>query len=58
MQISYLKRNKLLHGSWAFSVYNLTGRKNAYSIYFKSENGAEIKFGQKKIEQTHKNHNF
>ena len=34
-----LKRNKLLHGSWALSVYNLTGRKNAYSVYFKSENG-------------------
>lgn len=37
-----LKRNKLIHGSWAVSVYNLTGRKNAYSVYFKSENG-EIK---------------
>ncbi|MCF8367765.1 MAG: TonB-dependent receptor [Bacteroidales bacterium] len=34
-----LKRNKLFHGSWAFSVYNLNGRKNAYSVYFKSENG-------------------
>ncbi|MCD4696582.1 MAG: TonB-dependent receptor [Bacteroidales bacterium] len=37
-----LKRNKLFHGSWAFSVYNLNGRKNAYSVYFKSVNG-EIK---------------
>lgn len=34
-----LKRKKLIHGSWAVSVYNLTGRKNAYSVYFKSDNG-------------------
>jgi len=34
-----LKRKKFLHGSWIFSVYNLTGRKNAYSVYFKSEEG-------------------
>jgi len=34
-----LKRNKWLHGSWIFSVYNLTGRNNAYSVYFKSEEG-------------------
>jgi len=30
---------KLLHGVFIFSVYNLTGRKNAYSVYFKSEHG-------------------
>lgn len=35
-----LKKKKFLHGSWIFSVYNLTGRKNAYSVYFKSENGS------------------
>jgi len=35
-----LKKNKLAHGSWSFSVYNLTGRKNAYSVYFKNENGS------------------
>ncbi len=35
-----LKRKKFLHGSWIFSVYNLTGRKNAYSVYFKSEDGS------------------
>lgn len=35
-----LKKKKLFHGSWSASVYNLTGRKNAYSIYFKSENGS------------------
>ncbi|MBE0638970.1 MAG: TonB-dependent receptor [Bacteroidales bacterium] len=34
-----LKKNKFLHGSWIFSVYNLTGRNNAYSVYFKSEEG-------------------
>lgn len=34
-----LKKRKLLHGSWIFSVYNLTGRNNAYSVYFKSEEG-------------------
>ena len=28
---------KLAHSSWAVSVYNLTGRKNAYSVYFKQE---------------------
>lgn len=34
-----LLKNKFAHGSWAFSVYNLTGRKNAYSIYFKNDQG-------------------
>jgi hypothetical protein len=34
-----LKRKKFLHGSWIFSVYNVTGRNNAYSVYFKSEQG-------------------
>ena len=34
-----LKKKKFLHGSWIFSIYNLTGRRNAYSVYFKSENG-------------------
>lgn len=32
-----LKKSKKVHGSWSFSVYNLTGRNNAYSIYFKEE---------------------
>lgn len=27
------------HNSWTFGVYNLTGRKNPYSVYFVSENG-------------------
>jgi hypothetical protein len=34
-----LKKHKLIHGSWSFSVYNVTGRRNAYSVYFKSEQG-------------------
>lgn len=34
-----LKKNKRIHSSLMISVYNLTGRKNPYSIYFKSENG-------------------
>jgi hypothetical protein len=29
-----LKRDKLLSGSWTFSIYNLTGRMNPHSIYF------------------------
>jgi hypothetical protein len=33
------KVKKLAHYSWTFAIYNLTGRKNAYSVYFKSENG-------------------
>ena len=35
-----LKKKKFLHGSWIFSIYNLTGRKNAYSVYFTTENGS------------------
>ncbi len=34
-----LKRNKLFHSSWVFGVYNLTGRKNPLSIYFKLDEG-------------------
>ncbi|HYG19132.1 MAG TPA: TonB-dependent receptor [Ohtaekwangia sp.] len=33
---------KLAHSSWTFALYNLTGRENAYSVYFESE-GTEIK---------------
>lgn len=31
---------QLTHNSWSFGVYNLTGRKNAYSVYFVQENGS------------------
>ncbi|MDP1621304.1 MAG: carboxypeptidase-like regulatory domain-containing protein [Bacteroidales bacterium] len=34
-----LKRNKLLHSSFIFSLYNVTGRDNPYSVYFKLEKG-------------------
>ncbi|MEA1887412.1 MAG: hypothetical protein U9N72_09395 [Bacteroidota bacterium] len=34
-----LLREKFAHGSWMISVYNITGRRNAYSVYFKNENG-------------------
>ena len=34
-----LKKKKFAHGSWMFSVYNLTGRRNAYSVYFVAEEG-------------------
>lgn len=33
------KIHQLTHNSWTIGVYNLTGRKNAYSVYFISENG-------------------
>lgn len=33
------KLKKFVHGSWSFSVYNLLGRRNPYSVFFKSENG-------------------
>ncbi len=32
-----LKSRKLAHSSWSFSVYNVTGRDNVYSIYFVSK---------------------
>jgi len=34
-----LRREKLAHGSWMISVYNITGRRNAYSVYFRNEGG-------------------
>lgn len=36
------KIKKLAHSSWTFAVYNLTGRANAYSIFFVTE-GSQIK---------------
>jgi hypothetical protein len=33
------KIKKLAHSSWSVGVYNLTGRHNAYSVYFTSANG-------------------
>jgi hypothetical protein len=34
-----LRKNKMVHSSFVFSIYNLTGRRNPYSVYFKSERG-------------------
>ena len=34
-----LKKKKLFHSTFVFSIYNLTARINAYSVYFRSEGG-------------------
>ncbi len=34
-----LKKDKLIHSSLVISVYNLTGRDNPYSVFFKNEDG-------------------
>lgn len=34
-----LLRKKLNHSSWTFALYNVFGRKNPYSIYFRTEGG-------------------
>ncbi len=34
------KVHQKFHTSWTFGVFNLTGRKNPYSVYYVSENGA------------------
>lgn len=34
-----LRSEKFAHGSWAFSIYNLTGRDNVYNAYFSSVSG-------------------
>ncbi len=33
---------QLLHGSWTFGIYNITGRDNPYSVYFVTD-GRQIK---------------
>ncbi len=33
-----LKSRKIAHPHWIFSVYNLLGRQNVYSVYFRNEN--------------------
>ena len=33
------KIKKFKHSSWTIGVYNLTGRKNPYSVYFIEQNG-------------------
>jgi hypothetical protein len=34
-----LKEEKMIHSFWMLNFYNLTGRRNAYSVYFQSDNG-------------------
>nr|MDA3823558.1 TonB-dependent receptor [Bacteroidales bacterium] len=34
-----LKSRKFGHSYWMFNVYNLTGRANAYSVFYKAEEG-------------------
>jgi hypothetical protein len=34
-----LKKDKFAHGSWNISLYNVTGRNNPYSVYFKNNEG-------------------
>jgi hypothetical protein len=34
-----LKARKNIHSYWMVNLYNLTGRRNAYSVYFRSEEG-------------------
>ena len=36
------KKNKFWEGGWTFSVYNVYGRNNAYSIYFKPIAGSRL----------------
>jgi hypothetical protein len=38
-----LRVNKLIHDSMSISVYNLTGRDNAYSIFFVSDEAKRVK---------------
>jgi hypothetical protein len=32
-----LKSHRIAHPYWTFSIYNVLGRQNVYSIYFKKE---------------------
>ncbi|MBL7698231.1 MAG: TonB-dependent receptor plug domain-containing protein [Chitinophagaceae bacterium] len=34
------KVKQVLHNSWTIGIYNITGRKNPYSVYYISEGGA------------------
>ena len=35
-----LRRKRMWKGSWTFSVYNVYGRKNPYSVYYRKTTGA------------------
>jgi hypothetical protein len=34
-----LREKKPFHSFWMLNFYNLTGRRNAYSVYFQNESG-------------------
>jgi hypothetical protein len=34
-----LRSKKKIHSYWMVNIYNLTGRKNAYSVFFRAEDG-------------------
>jgi hypothetical protein len=34
-----LRSRKIAHPKWTFSIYNVLGRQNVYSVYFENENG-------------------
>jgi hypothetical protein len=34
-----LRANKLINPNWTFSVYNVLGRRNVYSVFFRKEDG-------------------
>lgn len=34
-----LKSRRIAHPSWTFSVYNILGRENVYSVYFENDEG-------------------
>lgn len=36
------KIKKLAHGYWSFNIYNLLGRDNPYSVFFKNNGGGKI----------------
>jgi hypothetical protein len=35
-----LKSKKIAHPHWIFSIYNVTGRNNVYSVFFRNENNS------------------
>ena len=36
------RKNNLLYTYWSFSIYNLLGRNNAYSVFFRSDENGDI----------------
>lgn len=40
--IGNLKKDKTFHSSVTLGIYNLTGRKNTYSVYFRSTNNGNL----------------